>query len=511
MKSRRGRLYFLLFAAVLGLIFWLRQYALAGLLVTYAASAPLARLSGILRAPESRVRMTAGPPAGNPASPVALVEPTTLLGRDVRAVLDGAEVPRVARPPLSPGPGRHGPPDGRRRRSRLRRPSDARRSRDEPDRVPVRKRCRHVAFPRDEIGRRSRDRPLRRPQRPGARRAVGGRRGADAAVRGPFPHPASRRVRPLRDDSPRRDARAPSPESPPPSTGPRASSARPRSTSSFSRPSRSRPFVRFRRTFSKHRAPSIPGCRPILTPSKRASRTTSRHSWDGRSPRRSSRLAAASFTAISCASSCASARTLRTRATLLARFRAQEGRLRRRRPRGSLRPVEVGRTRRDAAPQVRDVGPARHAHARGRPPEARGGASRRAARRAGRQGARLAGKPDATPPDALVSAAKRFVLRRGRRPQGAASPSPRSSGPPTTFPSGSVRCQLRKTRGCVPATRIGPDWFLSPGAKMFSNSRHTTALLELVGLYPSASDVSCSYRSKSPGFTSATVPPSTRI
>ena len=48
-KSRRGRLYFLLFAAVLGLIFWLRQYALAGLLVTYAASAPLVRLFGILR------------------------------------------------------------------------------------------------------------------------------------------------------------------------------------------------------------------------------------------------------------------------------------------------------------------------------------------------------------------------------------------------------------------------------------------------------------------------------
>jgi hypothetical protein len=31
------------------LIFWLRQYALAGLLVTYAASAPLARLFAILR------------------------------------------------------------------------------------------------------------------------------------------------------------------------------------------------------------------------------------------------------------------------------------------------------------------------------------------------------------------------------------------------------------------------------------------------------------------------------
>ncbi|MGA7992649.1 MAG: CDP-diacylglycerol--serine O-phosphatidyltransferase [Thermoanaerobaculia bacterium] len=49
LKSRRGRLYFLLFAATLALIWWLRQYALAGLLVTYAASAPLARLSGLLR------------------------------------------------------------------------------------------------------------------------------------------------------------------------------------------------------------------------------------------------------------------------------------------------------------------------------------------------------------------------------------------------------------------------------------------------------------------------------
>jgi CDP-diacylglycerol---serine O-phosphatidyltransferase len=48
-RSRRGRLYFLLFAAVLGSIFWLRQYALAGLLVAYAASAPLVRLFGILR------------------------------------------------------------------------------------------------------------------------------------------------------------------------------------------------------------------------------------------------------------------------------------------------------------------------------------------------------------------------------------------------------------------------------------------------------------------------------
>lgn len=49
MKSRRGRLFFLLFAAILALIWWLRQYALAGLLVTYAASAPLARLAGLFR------------------------------------------------------------------------------------------------------------------------------------------------------------------------------------------------------------------------------------------------------------------------------------------------------------------------------------------------------------------------------------------------------------------------------------------------------------------------------
>jgi CDP-diacylglycerol--serine O-phosphatidyltransferase len=48
-RSRRGRLYFLLFAAILGLIWWLRQYALAGLLVTYAASAPIARLAALLR------------------------------------------------------------------------------------------------------------------------------------------------------------------------------------------------------------------------------------------------------------------------------------------------------------------------------------------------------------------------------------------------------------------------------------------------------------------------------
>ena len=47
--ARRGRLYFLLFAASLALIWWLRQYAFAGLLVTYAASAPLARLGGLFR------------------------------------------------------------------------------------------------------------------------------------------------------------------------------------------------------------------------------------------------------------------------------------------------------------------------------------------------------------------------------------------------------------------------------------------------------------------------------
>ena len=49
LKSRRGRLYFLLFAAILALIWWLRQYALAGLLVAYAASAPLARFAGLFR------------------------------------------------------------------------------------------------------------------------------------------------------------------------------------------------------------------------------------------------------------------------------------------------------------------------------------------------------------------------------------------------------------------------------------------------------------------------------
>ena len=48
-RTRRGRFYFLLIVVVLGLIYWLRQYALAGLLVTYAASAPLARLAGLLR------------------------------------------------------------------------------------------------------------------------------------------------------------------------------------------------------------------------------------------------------------------------------------------------------------------------------------------------------------------------------------------------------------------------------------------------------------------------------
>ena len=48
-KSRRGRLYFLLFAAALALIWWLRQYALAGLLATYAASAPVVRFAGLFR------------------------------------------------------------------------------------------------------------------------------------------------------------------------------------------------------------------------------------------------------------------------------------------------------------------------------------------------------------------------------------------------------------------------------------------------------------------------------
>jgi CDP-diacylglycerol--serine O-phosphatidyltransferase len=57
MKSRRGRFYFLLFASMLALIWWLRQYALAGLLVTYAASAPLSRLAGLFR------RRPAGAPA----------------------------------------------------------------------------------------------------------------------------------------------------------------------------------------------------------------------------------------------------------------------------------------------------------------------------------------------------------------------------------------------------------------------------------------------------------------
>ena len=37
--------------------------------------------------------MTAGPPAGNPAFPVAIVEPTTLLGRDVRAALAERKFP----------------------------------------------------------------------------------------------------------------------------------------------------------------------------------------------------------------------------------------------------------------------------------------------------------------------------------------------------------------------------------------------------------------------------------
>ena len=48
-KTRRGRFYFLLFAAIFAVIYWLRQYALAGILVTYAASAPLARLFALLR------------------------------------------------------------------------------------------------------------------------------------------------------------------------------------------------------------------------------------------------------------------------------------------------------------------------------------------------------------------------------------------------------------------------------------------------------------------------------
>lgn len=37
--------------------------------------------------------MTEGPPAGNPSFPVAIVEPTTLLGRDVRAVLTERKFP----------------------------------------------------------------------------------------------------------------------------------------------------------------------------------------------------------------------------------------------------------------------------------------------------------------------------------------------------------------------------------------------------------------------------------
>lgn len=48
-KTRRGQLYFLLLALVVGLIYWLRQYALAGLLSVYAASAPVARLASFLR------------------------------------------------------------------------------------------------------------------------------------------------------------------------------------------------------------------------------------------------------------------------------------------------------------------------------------------------------------------------------------------------------------------------------------------------------------------------------
>lgn len=49
LKARRGRLYFLLIFSVLGLLWIFREYALAGLLVTYAASAPLVRLVGLLR------------------------------------------------------------------------------------------------------------------------------------------------------------------------------------------------------------------------------------------------------------------------------------------------------------------------------------------------------------------------------------------------------------------------------------------------------------------------------
>jgi CDP-diacylglycerol--serine O-phosphatidyltransferase len=48
-KTRRGRLYFLVAALAVAVIYWLRQYALAGLLSVYAASAPVARLSGFLR------------------------------------------------------------------------------------------------------------------------------------------------------------------------------------------------------------------------------------------------------------------------------------------------------------------------------------------------------------------------------------------------------------------------------------------------------------------------------
>jgi len=48
-RTRRGRFYFLLFATVLALVYWLRQYALAAVLVTYAASAPLGRLFGLFR------------------------------------------------------------------------------------------------------------------------------------------------------------------------------------------------------------------------------------------------------------------------------------------------------------------------------------------------------------------------------------------------------------------------------------------------------------------------------
>ena len=48
-KTRRGRFYFLLFFLGIGLIYVGREYALAGLLVTYAASAPVVRFAGLFR------------------------------------------------------------------------------------------------------------------------------------------------------------------------------------------------------------------------------------------------------------------------------------------------------------------------------------------------------------------------------------------------------------------------------------------------------------------------------